>query len=178
VKASAQQWAEAFLYPASDSQRRGVEIFALHARLFSGAIYSNLKKQEPNMPNLDDAATVPPQSGSNLPPLQQILTLPKWLVGIIQLGILGGIITIGIWIGKIETSVTENSESLKRIEAAVLDPNTGMSVRLARIEAQLAARSSTSPGLAIDQKQIEGMRVAIERLESQVEKLSTQRPAQ
>jgi hypothetical protein len=173
VKASAQQWAEAFFisrdFPVAFPTRLGIK---------SAKTYSNLEKQEPNMPNLDDAATIPPQSGSNLPPLQQILTLPKWLVGIIQLGILGGIVAIGIWIGKIETSVAESGESIKKIEAAVLDPNTGMSVRLARIETTLAGRSTTDAAPAIDQKQLEKMRATLERLESQVEKLSSQSPAQ
>lgn len=57
--------------------------------------------------------------------------IPSWVITFIQLGILTTLVTIGIWVGTISTTVKENGETLKKIDAAVLDPNTGMSVRLA-----------------------------------------------
>ena len=79
---------------------------------------------------------IPPPDKPDTPPS----ILPTWLTSLIQLGILGTLVVIGIWVGTISTTVKENGEMLKKIDTAVLDPNTGMSVRLARIESSVEAK--------------------------------------
>jgi predicted nucleic acid-binding Zn-ribbon protein len=63
--------------------------------------------------------------------------LPNWLgkaIAGLQIISIGTLIVIGRWVGSIETTVKDTSDKVTRLESAVLDVNSGLGVKVGKIE--------------------------------------------